>query len=165
MDIAKTISLLELKSKEAVYIASLRYNNPEYRPWRRNVEDILETAFGVNSTEYKRVHDRKIGTTRTKYIQSAYKTLIQVLQQEINSIIQKYEILGLETTSATVSSNLTKTPYAHDSKADWEAIENEYDVSKRSFGKRINFVSDSHKRRIKFLESSITFLFFVLFKN
>jgi hypothetical protein len=51
-DLQKTIELLELKSNEAIYLASLPYGNNEILP-----EDILESAFGVTSTEYKRVAD------------------------------------------------------------------------------------------------------------
>jgi len=97
MDRQKTIELLKQKSKEAVYVASLSYNNNEYLPWRRNIEDILESAFGVTSTEYKRVADVHMTTKGTREaIQRTYVALIHRIQQEINSIIQKYEILGIE---------------------------------------------------------------------
>lgn len=103
MEIRKAIELLRQKSNEAVIIASLPYENSEYIPWRRNVEDILEMAFGVDSTEYKRFHNERVvvhSETRSKIVaQKGYETLIQRLQQEINSIIQKYEILGIETDS------------------------------------------------------------------
>jgi len=102
MDIRKTIELLKQKSKEAVYIASLPYNNHEYLPWRRNIEDILETAFGITSTEYTRVANRRLkvrGTSRE--IQQGYVRYIQRIQLEVNSIIQKYEVLGMKKTPAS----------------------------------------------------------------
>ena len=97
MDKQKAIELLKQKSKEAVYLASLRFPNNEYLPWRRNIEDILETTWGVTSTEYKRVADVHIKTKGTREaIQRAYKVIVHRIQQEVNSIIQKYEILGIE---------------------------------------------------------------------
>ena len=39
---------------------------------------------------------------------------------------------------------------AKTSKENWEAIRSEYDISKKDFGKKINFVSDSFKRKIIF---------------
>lgn len=44
------------------------------------------------------------------------------------------------------------------SKANWEAIENEYGVTKRSFGKKINFISDSHKKEIIFRDVEHSFV-------
>ena len=44
------------------------------------------------------------------------------------------------------------------SKTNWEAIENEYGVTKRSFGRKINFVSDSHKKEIIFRDVEHSFV-------
>ncbi len=97
MDRQRAIELLKQKSEEAVYVASLPFHNNEYLPWRRNIEDILETTFGVTSTEYKRVADVHIETKGTREaIQQGYKVMVHRIQQEVNSIIQKYEILGIE---------------------------------------------------------------------
>lgn len=99
MDRRKTIELLKQKSNEAVHVASLPYYNSEYLPWRRNIEDILEEAFGVNSTEYKRVANIKSETlkgTRSE-LQRAYIWRVARIQLEVNSIIQKqkYKNLGI----------------------------------------------------------------------
>ena len=40
----------------------------------------------------------------------------------------------------------------------WDAIQNEYDVTKRRFGMKINFVSGSHKRNIIFRDVEHAFL-------
>lgn len=97
MDRQRAIKLLKQKSKEAVYVASLSYDNNEYRPWRRNIEDILETTFGVTSTEYKRVADvHKTFKGTREALQRTYVALVHRIQQEVDSIIQKYEILGVE---------------------------------------------------------------------
>ncbi len=104
MDRQKTIELLKQKSKEAVYVASLPYNNNEYLPWRRNSEDILESAFGITSTEYKRIADVHMTTKGTREeIQRTYVALVHRIQQEINSIIQKYETLGIEEKPTTTT--------------------------------------------------------------
>lgn len=47
---------------------------------------------------------------------------------------------------------------ARTSKENWEAIESEYDISKRDFGKKINFVSDSFKRNIIFRDVEHAFV-------
>jgi len=98
MDRQRAIELLKQKSKEAVFVASLPHKNNEFLPWRRNIEDILESAFGVTSTEYKRVADiptKKIKGTRVE-IQGSYVKYVHRIQQEVDSVIQKYETLGLE---------------------------------------------------------------------
>ena len=118
MDIKRAIKLLKQKSKEAVYIASLPYyNNNEYIPWRRNIEDILESTFGFSSTEYKRVADVHVETKGTRAVlQRAYVRLIHRIQLEVNSIIQKYERLGIEEEPAT-EAKLPKVPEDYKEKA------------------------------------------------
>jgi uncharacterized protein (TIGR02391 family) len=97
MDKKRAIELLKQKSKEAVYIASLPYNNNEYLPWRRNIEDILEETFGITSTEYKRVNDVRVRTKGTPDVnQRIYVTTVHRIQQEVDSIIQKHDILCIE---------------------------------------------------------------------
>ena len=44
------------------------------------------------------------------------------------------------------------------SKDNWDAIRNEYDISKRDFGKKINFVSDPFKRKIIFRDVEHAFV-------
>jgi uncharacterized protein (TIGR02391 family) len=115
----KAIGLLIQKSREASHVASLNYPNNKYIPWRRNIEDILETAFGVNSTEYKRVAD--VHSTLTKGTpaqwQRAYIDVVHRIQLEVNSIIQKHEILGIEPKpSVTVETKENEPPiYLFDS--------------------------------------------------
>lgn len=97
MDKLKAIELLKRKSNEAAYIASLPHSNTEYVPWRRNIEDVLEEAFGVNSTEYRRVASmeiRDIEGPRSE-LQRFYIGRVAAVQSEVNSIIQKYEDLGI----------------------------------------------------------------------
>jgi len=97
MDRQRAIELLKQKSNEAAYVASLHYRNGEYLPWRRNIEDILEEAFGLSSTEYKRVANTKSGIDRgtRSELQRAYIWLVARIQLEVNSVVQKYENLGI----------------------------------------------------------------------
>lgn len=105
MDRQKAIELLKQKSEEAVHVASLPYYNNGHITWRRNIEDILEATFGVTSTEYKRVaavQSKTIKGTRVE-LQRAYVRIVHRIQQEVNSIIQKYEILELEAKPLSIS--------------------------------------------------------------
>jgi predicted nucleotide-binding protein len=97
MDKREAIKLLRQKSNKALHIASLHYLNSEYLPWRRNIEDILEATFTVNSTEYKRVANIRSGITKgtRAELQRAYAREVALIQLEVNSIIQKYEDLGI----------------------------------------------------------------------
>jgi len=102
LDKQRVIELLEQKSKEAVHVASQPYYYNEYIPWRRNIEDILESAFGVTSTEYKRIADipsRIFKGTRAEK-QRGHIRFIHRIQQEVDSIIQKHERLVVETKPA-----------------------------------------------------------------
>ncbi len=114
MDIQRAIELLKQKSREAVHVASFNYQNNEYVPWRRGIEDILETAFGVTSTEYKRV--AHVQTTLTKGTpsqwQRAYVKVVHRIQLEVFSIIQKYEQLDIEEKSVkkTKQKDTAKSP-------------------------------------------------------
>jgi len=47
---------------------------------------------------------------------------------------------------------------AKTSKENWEAIRSEYDIGKKDFGKKINFVSDSFKRKIIFRDIEHAFI-------
>ena len=98
MDRQRAIELLKQKSEEAVHIAKQPYNANESVRWRRNIEDILESAFDVTSTEYKRVADISRKTIRgtAAELQRAYVRFVYRIQQEVDSIIQKHEILGIE---------------------------------------------------------------------
>jgi len=63
----------------------------------------LESAFDVTSTEYKRVADvhRTLQGTREAR-QRTYVALVHRIQQEVDSIIQKYERLGIGTEQSII---------------------------------------------------------------
>ena len=53
---------------------------------------------------------------------------------------------------------ITSMIMAKSSKENWEAIKNEYDISKNDFGKKINFVSDPFKRQVVFRDVEHAFV-------
>lgn len=162
MDRQRTIELLKQKSKEAVYVASLPYNNNEHLPWRRNIEDILEMTFGETSTEYKRVKNTSvdiISKATPASIQHGYVELVHRIQQEVDSIIQKYEMLGLDTDNETnIDASYSDSLKALAPKTNWKAIENEFGVTKIRFGQQINFIKDPFKRTILFRDVEHAFV-------
>lgn len=150
-------------------MASLPYNNNEYLPWRRNIEDILEATFGVTSTEYKRVADSRVNilTTAThKSIQGGYKESVHRIQQEVDSIIQKYQILELGPNYETHITDIQigkeniqiDELLVKSSNSNWKDIKTEYDVTKRNFGRRINFVKDPFKRTVIYRDVEQAFI-------
>lgn len=159
IDLQKTIELLKQKSKEAIYVASLPYNNNEFIPWRRNIEDILESAFGVTSTEYKRVADFHVTIQgKREAIQRDYKIAVHRIHQEVNTIIQKYEILGLGSDNGTSNISPSDSLKCSDGRTIWKDIKTEFGVTKRSFGKKINFVKDSFKRNLIYRDVEQAFI-------
>jgi len=54
--------------------------------------------------------------------------------------------------------NTKLPPKAFIAKTDWKGIENEYGITKRAFGKQINFVSDNFRRNIIFRDVEHAFL-------
>ena len=50
------------------------------------------------------------------------------------------------------------TPLKSKSKENWQAIKDEYGISKMSFGKKINFVTDTFKRKIVFRDVEHSFI-------
>lgn len=160
MDKKEIISLLERKSNEAWHVASLPPNNIEFIPWRRNIEDILETVFGVDSTEYKRVHDADVVSQGSAHWDKyGYKELVQKIQLEISSIIQKYQMFELGTDNeAYIDKSRSDSLKAPALRTNWRDIESEFGVTKRSFGKRINFVKDPFKRTVIYRDVEQAFI-------
>jgi len=103
MDIKRALELLKERSEEAVRIAGQRYDASEWVRWRRNIEDILESAFGSTSKEYKRVANIEFKEVQGTDIalQREFKRRVYRIQQEVDSIIQKYELFGIEAESET----------------------------------------------------------------
>ena len=99
MDIQEAIEFLKQKADEAVALARLPYTNQDMILWRNSIEDVLEKVFGRDSTEYRRFQETyiRVRSSLTEYQkQRRYVNQMQTRQTVILSIINKYEILGIE---------------------------------------------------------------------
>lgn len=161
MDKQKAIELLKQKSNEAAFLGSLHYENNEYLPWRRNIEDILESAFGLESSEYKRVAEIPDITGAHFYTEHNYKSYVARIHQEINSIVQKYDLFvspndNDKNVSEKINENNSRNSQSSletetsESPKIWKDIETQFGDTKRSFGKKINFVENQFTRKIIF---------------
>jgi len=65
---------------------------------------------------------------------------------------------NLKNINKAKNTSLGKIKIASLSKDIWQEIEKEYDVTKRSFGKKINFIQDQFKRKIIFRDVEQAFL-------
>jgi hypothetical protein len=69
-----------------------------------------------------------------------------------------YQKPTVETGQKEKAEGIMRTMPEKSSKENWEAIKSEYGVSKRDFAKKINFVSDSFKRKIIFRDVEHAFV-------
>jgi len=103
MDQSKAIEMIKDTIDEIPYLRTLRYDNQEFKLWYDRVCNILEAAFDKGSGEY----DRFTGAVRVYWgksnaeLQRAYNSYLGSYETALKSIIQKYEILGVETESST----------------------------------------------------------------
>ena len=98
---------IEFLKQELAEIARLRglpcgsdgYNN-DFKLWRYNVLDVIETAFGKNSSEYNRIPTMPIESLtfhKTEaQIKQEYNELLDKHEIVLKSIIGKHEKIGLE---------------------------------------------------------------------
>ena len=101
MDKREAIEYLKDRLSDISKLALLPYNNDEYPVWRDTIAGILEGVFGRDSSECQKFS----GTYKVPQFnkQSHYRTVLRKREQDILSIINKYETLGIEIKpSATV---------------------------------------------------------------
>ncbi len=100
MDISKAISLLKEALSEMLHLRTLSLGNQEFELWRNKVSDILEVTLGKDSTEYNRFV-RALRVSFPAYSeterQKEYNRRLDEYETALKSIIQKYEMLGVET--------------------------------------------------------------------
>ena len=107
----QAIKFLKIKLNEIPHLLKLPYDNVEYPIWRDEIEDVLEEVFGRESKEYRKFYEAhrpfKYDPPRNDY----YKLLIK-RKTIIKSIINKYEILGIEQEPAgkTETKDSVKSP-------------------------------------------------------
>jgi len=96
MDKKELIQFLRKSLGAIPNLSRLSHHNYEYPLWRDQIGDVLEEVFGRDSTEYKRFtsawsHISVAGRAQQEYIEE-----LKMRETAILSIIQKYEILGIE---------------------------------------------------------------------
>ncbi len=98
MDKKEAIQFLKQSLSEIPHLAKLPYNNHDYPLWHKVIEGILEEVFGRDSSEYQNFYKAQ---SYVSYLDEDYqKTYLAVLKMRetaLLSIIQKHEILGIET--------------------------------------------------------------------
>lgn len=115
MEIQKALELLRQYQDEIKHLKTLPPHNNEYRLWQDKVNVVLEAAFGKDSDEYKNLNPKIYVTWRKSEAEEQEEYLRDLEERElgITKILQKYEILGIPTTSGVGGGNLQKAFIAH----------------------------------------------------
>ena len=101
MDKREAIGLLRQELDKASYLKEQKYDNQEFESWRYIVGDIIKAA--LDSEDHNRFStaagpSTKLSSTTPDSIQQeAYQRKLTKYETALKSIIQKYEILGIET--------------------------------------------------------------------
>ena len=107
MNKPEAIVLLKGYLSELDHLQKLSWNNNEKRLWRNKVDVVIEDAFGNLSSEYHKIHPPAAIFDEEYYIeevrQQKYLENLQRYRTALLSIIQKYEILGVEEKSDAIS--------------------------------------------------------------
>jgi len=101
MDKSKAIELLKQVLSEIPHLRTLNYDNSEFKPWRDRVENIISVALDDNDyqkfSKAGRLADMRIMGSEVH--QSNYAKNLTSCKTALQSIIDKHEILGIETES------------------------------------------------------------------
>ena len=123
MDKVKALELLKQALNEIPDLGNLRYDDEKFPLWRSRIRVILEDAFGNDSKEYqvfsqsgKRAHIRTLMMPDSVH-QNDYLENLKSLEISLKSIIQKYEILGVEEKPTTTVELPPKAFIAHGGKS------------------------------------------------
>jgi hypothetical protein len=165
----QAIEFLKQRLSEISQLAELPFDNQEYPLWRIKVRDVLEAVFGRDSSEFQDFSDcnwqAPMRTLRmlADLHASDYLANLQRIENVLLGIIQKYELLGLETNSETDKqkrkTGLQVGELAESAKSvSWKDIKSLFGITKTGFGKRINFITDPFKRIIIFRDVEQAFV-------
>jgi len=118
MEIQKALELLRQYQDEIKHLKTLPPHNNEYRLWQDKVNVVLEAAFGKDSDEYKNLNPKIYVTWQKSEAEEQEEYLRDLEERElgITKILQKYEILGIPTTSGVGGGNLPSVFIAHGGK-------------------------------------------------
>lgn len=99
MDKSKAIDLLKQQLNEIPQLRELHHDNQEFRLWHNKVRDILKAA--LDTDDLKTFSSRQSilvgGIFKDDVYQKNYLDRLTDYETALRSIIQKYEILGIET--------------------------------------------------------------------
>jgi len=163
---SKAIELLKQLIDEIPHLRTLNYENPELKPWLDRVKNILSLAF--DDDDYQKFVNARLRSDMRlmgdEVHQSNYEDNLTTRKTILQSIIDKHaleeEIGQLQTGEDTKQLLEDKEDVIEPStaKENWQAIENGLGVKKRSFGKKINFITDPFKRTIIFRDVEQAFV-------
>jgi predicted nucleotide-binding protein len=113
MDKNKAIELLKQALTEIPHLRELHHDNQEFKLWYDKVRDIIKAALAPDDlTRFS--SNRAIPYMGSDDIyQEAYLGRLTDYETALNSIIQKYEMLGIEAESATMAELPPKAFIAH----------------------------------------------------
>ena len=107
MDKGKAIQLLKEALSEIPHLKELKYDDPEFQLWRDKVEQIIKS--GLSQDDFKTFISTNLPilildflTTSTARQDNHLKRLVEY-GVNIEKIIQKYKILGIDTKPATTA--------------------------------------------------------------
>ena len=117
-------------------------------------ENMVKNAFSRLALVTKLIgqdglYDRVIGDVQAECDQSRRR-----FENEISAIVidlkNKHKLSKVDKASLAMKKGGTMAVASLSGKTTWDEIQKEYDISKRAFGKRINFITDKFKRKIIF---------------
>jgi len=165
----EAIEFLKQCLSEIPHLAELRFDNQEYPLWHTMVRDVLEEAFGRDSSEFQDFSKYNWqAPMRTLHVltslnESDYLANLQRIENVLLGIIQKYEVLGLGTSPETDKRKSKTSMQIGESirsvkSVSWKDVENQFGITKTGFGRKINFITDPFRRRIIFRDVEQAFV-------
>ena len=145
--------------REGIHIN--RGDDPLLRQVVRELVDLFNDALGSNSYSSQIIKDFNEGVAN--YFKTpSYKSvenILAIVRAAITRFSRSPELLDSKKAQDNLKQreNVFIMP-VRSSKENWEAIKSEYGISKRDFGKKINFVSDSFKRKVIFRDVEHAFV-------
>jgi len=145
--------------REGIHIN--RGDDPLLRQVVRELVDLFNEALGSNSYSSQIIKDFNEGVAN--YFKTpSYKSvenILAIVRAAITRFSRSPELLDSKKAQDNLKQreNVFIMP-VRSSKENWEAIKSEYGISKRDFGKKINFVSDSFKREVIFRDVEHAFV-------
>jgi hypothetical protein len=157
MEKSKAIEKIERQLKALEYLNVRSASASEFKKWLRDTELAIEYVFGSDTrhlTDFRsvRFNPRRYNITNpTLAFSEALHNGLRHVQALLMSMIEEIqEYWGDKEThkDAVPSSRNADTLRVLRSKEVWSAIEDDFDLSKRAFARKIAFVQNEFRRRI-----------------